>query len=103
MSHPRLGIAILTLGNRPTELRALLDSVAGQTRPAARVVVIGNGSPLPELPAGVDGVELAENLGVSGGRNVAVEHLRAHGDVDVVRVRDVDGLLVGPPVFQKRA
>ncbi|MGX1122483.1 GT2 family glycosyltransferase [Streptomyces ambofaciens] len=32
----------------------------------------------------MDGVELEENLGVSGGRNVAVEHLRACGDVDVV-------------------
>lgn len=28
MSYPRFGIASLTLGNRPAELRALLDSVA---------------------------------------------------------------------------
>jgi hypothetical protein len=41
--------------------------VAGQDLPAARVVVVGNGTPLPELPPGVAGVELEENLGVSGG------------------------------------
>ncbi|WP_108989852.1 glycosyltransferase family 2 protein [Streptomyces coelicoflavus] len=103
MSHPRLGIAILTMGNRPAELRALLDSVAGQTLPATRVVVIGNGSPLPELPAGVAGVVLEENLGVSGGRNAAVEHLRACGDVDVVVDLDDDGLLVDTDVFEKLA
>nr|WP_275407778.1 glycosyltransferase [Streptomyces coelicoflavus] len=98
-----MGIAILTMGNRPAELRALLDSVAGQTLPATRVVVIGNGSPLPELPAGVAGVVLEENLGVSGGRNAAVEHLRACGDVDVVVDLDDDGLLVDTDVFEKLA
>lgn len=65
MSHrPRLGVAILTLGNRPTALQALLASVSGQTLAATRVLVVANGSALPELPAGVDGVELEENLGV---------------------------------------
>jgi hypothetical protein len=54
--------------------------VARQALPAARVVVVGNRTPLPELPAGVDGVELSENLGVSGGRNAAIAHLRACGD-----------------------
>ncbi|WP_399895071.1 glycosyltransferase family 2 protein [Streptomyces sp. BBFR51] len=103
MSHPRLGIAILTMGNRPAALRSLLDSVAHQTLPAARIVVVGNGSPLPELPAGVDGVELDENLGVSGGRNVAIAHLRAHGDVDVVVDLDDDGLLTDTDVFEKLA
>ncbi|MFF4472269.1 glycosyltransferase family 2 protein [Streptomyces sp. NPDC001599] len=103
MSRTRLGIAILTMGNRPAELQALLASVAGQTRPAARIVVVGNGCALPELPEGVDGVESQENLGVSGGRNVAVEHLRACGDVDVVVDLDDDGLLVDSGVFAKLA
>ncbi len=103
MSHPRLGVAVLTMGNRPAELAALLQSVARQDLPAARVVVVGNGSPLPELPAGVDGVELAENLGVSGGRNVAIAYLRRCGDVDVVVDLDDDGLLVDTDVFSKLA
>lgn len=78
MRHPRVGVAILTMGTRPAELADLLASVAGPDTPAARVVV-GNGSPLPPLPEWVTGVELPENLGVSGGRNAALAWLREFG------------------------
>lgn len=98
--RPRIGLAVLTMGNRPAELRALLDSVAKQDEAAARIVVVGNGSPLPELPNGVTGVELDENLGVSGGRNVAMARLREFGDVDVVLDLDDDGLLTDPGVLR---
>ncbi|MFF0837691.1 glycosyltransferase family 2 protein [Streptomyces sp. NPDC003388] len=101
MRHPRLGVAILTMGNRPAELADLLASVAGQDTPAARVVVVGNGSPLPPLPEGVTGIELPENLGVSGGRNAALARLREFGDVDVVVDLDDDGLLISPDVFTR--
>ncbi len=103
MSRPRIGVAVLTLGNRPAELRALLDSVAKQDEEAARVVVVGNGTPLPELPATVTGVELPENLGVSGGRNAAMDRLLALGDVDVVLDLDDDGLLTDADVFRRLA
>ncbi|MEV5974488.1 glycosyltransferase family 2 protein [Streptomyces sp. NPDC051921] len=104
MARPRVGVAVLTMGNRPEELRALLDSVAGQDEPATRVVVIGNGvGSLAELPEGVHGVELPENRGVSGGRNVAIETLRAFGDVDVLVDLDDDGLLVDTDVFRRLA
>ncbi|MFF4407675.1 glycosyltransferase family 2 protein [Streptomyces sp. NPDC001404] len=99
MHHPRVGVAILTMGNRPEELRALLDSVAKQDAAPTRVVVVGNGSPLPPLPEDVTGVELDENLGVSGGRNVALRVLRDFGDVDVLVDLDDDGLLISPDVF----
>ncbi|WP_151770793.1 glycosyltransferase family 2 protein [Streptomyces abyssomicinicus] len=101
MRHPRVGVAVLTMGTRPAELAELLDSVAGQETPAQRVVVVGNGSPLPSLPPWVTGVELPENLGVSGGRNVALARLRKFGDVDVVVDLDDDGLLVGRDVFTR--
>ncbi|ATL82449.1 glycosyltransferase-like protein [Streptomyces malaysiensis subsp. malaysiensis] len=100
VTEPRLGIAVLTMGNRPREVAALLESVAKQDVPPARVVVVGNGSPLPELPAGVTAVELAENLGVSGGRNAAWRRLREFGDVDVLIDLDDDGLLVDADVFR---
>ncbi|MFF3401379.1 glycosyltransferase family 2 protein [Streptomyces sp. NPDC002659] len=103
MTRPRVGVAVLTMGTRPAELRALLDSVAKQGEPAARVVVVGNGSPLPELPDGVEGVELPENLGVSGGRNVAIDRLRKAGDVDVLVDLDDDGLLIDNDVFTRIA
>ncbi|WP_049578621.1 glycosyltransferase family 2 protein [Streptomyces sp. SBT349] len=101
MRHLRVGVAILTMGDRPEELAALLRSVAMQDTPASRIVVVGNGAPLPPLPDGVTGVELAENLGVAGGRNVALATLRSLGDVDVVVDLDDDGLLISPDVFTR--
>ncbi|WP_435969266.1 glycosyltransferase family 2 protein [Streptomyces sp. Qhu_M48] len=104
MARPRVGVAVLTMGTRPAELGALLDAVARQDEPAARIVVVGNGTgTLPELPEGVTGVELPENRGVSGGRNVAIETLRDFGDVDVVVDLDDDGLLVDTDVFSRLA
>ncbi|MFI1824918.1 glycosyltransferase family 2 protein [Streptomyces sp. NPDC020412] len=101
MRHPSIGVAILTMGNRPAELTELLESVARQDTPAARVVVVGNGAPLPPLPDGVTGVELPENLGVTGGRNAAIARLREFGDVDVVVDLDDDGLLIDTDVFSR--
>ncbi|MEU5026296.1 glycosyltransferase family 2 protein [Streptomyces milbemycinicus] len=101
MRNPRVGVAILTMGTRPAELTALLASVAKQDTPPARVVVVGNGSPLPLLPDGVTGVELPENLGISGGRNAALARLKEFGDVDVVVDLDDDGLLISTDVFTR--
>ncbi|MGV9881772.1 glycosyltransferase family 2 protein [Streptomyces sp. NPDC003006] len=101
---PRLGVVVITMGNRPRELDALLASVAGQDVSADRIVLVGNGSPLPELPAlpgKVTAIELDENLGCPGGRNVAIERLMDLGDVDVVIELDDDGLLVDNDVFRK--
>jgi len=67
----RVGAVIITMGNRPDELRALLDSVAKQDGDRVEVVVVGNGSPVPDVPAGVRTVELPENLGM-----INVEQLR---------------------------
>jgi GT2 family glycosyltransferase len=99
---PRLGVAIVTMGNRPKDVDALLESVAKQDVRPARVVMIGNGTPLPEftgLPFEVTNVELDDNLGCPGGRNVALARLREFGDVDVAVELDDDGLLVDADVF----
>ncbi|WP_371619850.1 glycosyltransferase family 2 protein [Streptomyces sp. NBC_00454] len=85
------------------ELLALLASVAEQDEPATRVVVVGNGTALPGLPQDVIAVELEENLGVSGGRNVAWHRLRESGDVDVLVDLDDDGLLIEADVFRRIA
>ncbi|QHC27183.1 glycosyltransferase family 2 protein [Streptomyces sp. GS7] len=90
----RLGAVVLTMGNRPDELRALLDSVAKQHGDPVEIVVVGNGSPLPELPEGVRTVELPENVGIPAGRNVGIEAFGPHGgEVDVLLFLDDDGLL----------
>ncbi|WP_299534599.1 glycosyltransferase family 2 protein [uncultured Streptomyces sp.] len=95
MTSPlKLGAVIITMGNRPEELHALLDSVAAQEGDRIEVVVVGNGAPVPDLPAGVRTVELPENLGIPGGRNVGIEAFGPSGaDVDVLLFLDDDGHL----------
>ncbi len=90
----RLGAVIITMGNRPAELNALIDSVLAQEGPPVELAVVGNGAPLPELPAGVRTAELPENLGIPGGRNVGIELFGPDGrEVDAVLFLDDDGLL----------
>lgn len=90
----KLGAVIITMGNRPDELRALLDSVAKQDGDRIETVVVGNGAPVPDVPAGVRTVELPENLGIPGGRNVGIEAFGPSGaDVDALLFLDDDGLL----------
>ncbi len=90
----RLGAVVLTMGNRPEELRALLRSVADQEGEPIEVVVVGNGAPLPALPDGVRKVELPENLGIPDGRNVGIEAFGpSGGEVGALLFLDDDGLL----------
>ncbi|GAA2424153.1 glycosyltransferase [Streptomyces pulveraceus] len=90
----KLGAVVITMGNRPDELRALLDSVARQDGDRIEVVVVGNGAPVPDVPAGVRSIELPENLGIPGGRNVGIEAFGPSGaDVDALLFLDDDGLL----------
>ncbi|MFD5618237.1 glycosyltransferase family 2 protein [Streptomyces yangpuensis] len=93
----RLGAVIITMGNRPDELKALLDSVARQDGDPIEVVVVGQGvrvAEVADLPPGVRSVDLPENLGIPGGRNVGIEAFGPGGrDVDVLLFLDDDGLL----------
>ncbi|KPI16516.1 glycosyl transferase family 2 [Actinobacteria bacterium OK074] len=90
----RVGAVVITMGNRPDELRALLSSVADQSGERVEVVVVGNGSRVPEVPAGVRTIELPENLGIPGGRNIGIEAFGPSGrDVDVLLFLDDDGFL----------
>ncbi|MEU3558835.1 glycosyltransferase family 2 protein [Kitasatospora sp. NPDC006786] len=95
-----LGVVVLTMGDRPRELGALLDSVAAQEGEAARVVVIGQGARLPPLPPWADAVEPPKNLGIPGGRSLGVRRLRELGGVDVVVNLDDDGLLPRTDTFR---
>ncbi|MFV8189062.1 glycosyltransferase family 2 protein [Streptomyces sp. AF1B] len=107
MGAPRVAVAVVTMGNRPDEVDALLESVAKQDLAPARIVVVGNGCTLPDfaerlsLPGEVTLVELDENLGCPGGRNEALAKLREFGDTDIVVELDDDGLLVDPDVLRR--
>ncbi|MFJ1927714.1 MULTISPECIES: glycosyltransferase family 2 protein [unclassified Streptomyces] len=101
MPLPRLGVVIVTMGTRPIELAALLASVEKQDVPAARVVLVGNATPLTGITANVTRIPLEENLGCPGGRNVGLRALSESGDVDVVIELDDDGLLIAADVFRR--
>ncbi|MER5932143.1 glycosyltransferase [Streptomyces sp. NPDC002054] len=93
----RLGAVVITMGTRPEELKALLDSVARQAGDPIEVVVVCQGvklDGLPELPGGLRTVELPENVGIPAGRNVGIEAFGPGGrDVDALLFLDDDGLL----------
>ncbi|MFF3171225.1 glycosyltransferase family 2 protein [Streptomyces sp. NPDC057900] len=101
MPLPRLGVVIVTMGTRPVELAALLASVEKQDVPAARVVLVGNATPLTDITADVTRIPLEENLGCPGGRNVGLRALSESGEVDVVVELDDDGLLIAADVFRR--
>ncbi|WP_411078773.1 glycosyltransferase family 2 protein [Streptomyces sp. cmx-18-6] len=110
MSAPRIGVSIVTMGDRPQAVEALLASVAMQDARPTRLVIIGNGTALPDyastpgledLEGGVTTIELPENLGCPGGRNEGLRRLAEIGDVDVVIELDDDGLLVEKDVFRR--
>jgi GT2 family glycosyltransferase len=83
---------ILTMGDRPAEVNRAIDSVLAQRGTAVELVVVGNGTDLPGLPAGVRTVLLPENVGVAAGRNAGVQ---ACGG-DVVLFLDDDGWYPDP-------
>ena len=101
MTEPRLGVAIVTMGNRPKELDALLGSVAGQDLAPARIVPVGQATKLTGYGDEITTIELDENLGCPGGRNVAMQRLREFGDVDVIIELDDDGLLIQDDAFRR--
>ena len=88
-AEPTLGVVVLTRGDRQADLGRLLDSVALQDGPPIPVIVVGNGTDLPDLPDGVTGVELPGNVGIPEGRNIGVAKL----DTDIVAFLDDDGRL----------
>ncbi|MEU8618367.1 glycosyltransferase [Streptomyces sp. NPDC048623] len=95
MTRPmKLGAVVITMGNRPDDLRALLDSVARQQGDPVEVVVVGQGVEVTGLPAGVRSVTLPQNVGIPAGRNIGIEAFGPGGsDVDALLFLDDDGLL----------
>jgi GT2 family glycosyltransferase len=83
----RLSCVILTMGDRPRELRRAIDSVLGQQGEPVELVVVGNGADPGPVPAGVTVVRLDENVGIPAGRNAGVQ--ASHGEV--VLFLDDDG------------
>lgn len=86
------GVVILTMGQRPQELRQAIDSVLQQRGVTCDVVVVGNGWNPVHLPEGVRGVGLDENIGIPAGRNAGVSHVTG----DLLFFLDDDAWLPDP-------
>lgn len=97
LSKPSLGVVVLTMGDRPVELRRALRSLLDQDQPPATVLVLANGVPVPELPDGVQSLPLPDNLGIAGGRDVGWRELSD----DLVLFLDDDAWLLADDVLTR--
>lgn len=87
-----IGVVVLTMGRRPQDLQRGLASLAAQRDVTLDIVVVGNGWDPVDLPAGVRGLHLRENLGIPAGRNAGVEHVAG----DLLFFLDDDAWLPDP-------
>ncbi|MGO3392432.1 glycosyltransferase family 2 protein [Glutamicibacter arilaitensis] len=69
---PKIGVVVLTMGNRPVELRRALDSLLAQRDVEIDAVVVGNGWAPVDIPESMKTLYLPENLGIPAGRNAGV-------------------------------
>jgi GT2 family glycosyltransferase len=83
----KLSCVILTMGNRPAELRRAIQSAEALRGDGVEVVVVGNGTDVPAVPAGVTTLRLDQNVGVPAGRNAGVAACTG----DIVLFLDDDG------------
>ena len=98
---PEVSVVILTLANRPAQLRAAVDSALAQRHVTIEVVVVVNGVSSSAIDVGDDArvrsIGTAENLGIPGGRNVGAEHARA----PLLAFLDDDARYAGPEVLAR--
>lgn len=95
---PAFGVVILTMGKRPDDLRAAIDSVFAQVGVEVDVVVVGNGwNPVDIAPARAHGLQ--ENVGIPAGRNAGVPLVAG----DLVFFLDDDACLPDPEFLSRVA
>ena len=93
------GVVVLTMGNRPDDLRRGLESLLAQQDVDLDIVVVGNGWQPVGLPAGVRAHGLPENLGIPAGRNAGVALVGG----DLLFFLDDDARLPTPTVLAELA
>lgn len=85
----RVGCVVLTMGNRPDDLRRAVDSLLAQAGVEVDVVVVGNGWQPTGLPAVVKTLGLPTNVGIPAGRHAGVDEV----DGDLLLFCDDDAAL----------
>lgn len=92
MSTPRVGVALLSMGNRPAELAVALEALRAQQGVEMDVVLVGNGWEPEGVPDWVRTHHLPENIGVPAGRNLAASLTSG----EYLFFYDDDGVLPSP-------
>jgi GT2 family glycosyltransferase len=95
----RFGAVVLTMGRRPSELSAAVDSLLAQRHVHLDVVVIGNGCRPAGLPDPARVIELPENIGAAAGRNAGVPHVEG----ELLLFLDDDARLPHPDTLRAMA
>ena len=96
---PRFGCVVLTMGQRPEELRRGLESLLAQQGVVTDVVVVGNGWTPVALPDGVRGHALTANVGIPAGRNAGVPEVAG----ELLFFLDDDAALAAPDTLARFA
>ncbi|GAB3578518.1 glycosyltransferase family 2 protein [Calidifontibacter terrae] len=94
---PRVGVVLLSMGDRPAELATALASLHTQQGVELDVVLVGNGWKPTGLPDWVRTIHEPENLGIPQGRNVGAAEARG----DYLYFYDDDASLPSPDVLRR--
>jgi glycosyltransferase involved in cell wall biosynthesis len=87
------------MGQRPADLRRGLESVRAQEGVTTDIVVVGNGWVPVDLPEGVRGHALPENVGIPAGRNAGVPEVSG----ELLFFLDDDAALASPDTLARFA
>lgn len=98
MSDPQVSVVVLTMGNRPDELKRGIHSLQDQVDVDLDIICVGNGWEPVDLPDGVRTLYLPENVGACGGRNAGAAECTG----DILFFFDDDAWLTDP-TFLRRA
>jgi GT2 family glycosyltransferase len=94
-----VGCVILTMADRPDDLRRAVASVAAQRGIAVDCLVVVNAADALEPPPGARVLGAGRNLGIPEGRNVGAREVAG----DLVAFLDDDAWIVGDDMFARAA
>lgn len=97
--NARVGVVLLSMGNRPRELSSSLAALERQTGVDMDVLLIGNGWRPEGVPAWVRTHYSPENLGCPAGRNLGAGLVTG----EYILFYDDDGELASPDVVRRMA
>jgi GT2 family glycosyltransferase len=95
----RYGCVVLTTGSRPEVLALAVESLLAQRDIALDVVVVFNGGQPSGLPEGVQGLGLAEDVGIPAARNAGARQVSG----ELLFFLDDDASLVGDDALARVA